>query len=196
MNAEKEVLHDYVKTITPDLNESEISILLEELNPVTYKKHTVIVAQGEIAANCYFVLKGCLRIFYIDDEGDEHTSGFFIENESLSILDSYRFRKPSPYSIDCIEDSVLIEGSARDEDVLKARNPVLGQIIQRGLEEELNKNQTEQILFRSLTPQQRYTEFLKRRPGLAARVSQYQLASYLGMNPESLSRIKRRLLFS
>jgi CRP-like cAMP-binding protein len=79
---------------------------------------------------------------------------------------------------------------------MKKRNPFLGQIIQRGLEEQLSKNQTEQILLRSLTPEKRYAEFLNRRPGLAARVPQYQLASYLGMTPESLSRIKRRLRFS
>lgn len=192
----KNVLYLYVKALSPDLNDMEISDLLKELNPVAYKKNSVLVKQGDVASKCYFILKGCLRLFFIDAEGNEYTSGFFIENESLTILDSYRFNKPSPYGIECIEDCFLIEGSVRDEEEMKNQNAVVGQIIQRGLEEELNKNQTEQALLRSLTPEKRYIEFLNKRPGLAARVSQYQLASYLGMKPESLSRIKRRLHFS
>lgn len=192
----KNVLYLYIKSVSPDISDFEILNLLKELNPVSYKKDSVIVQQGKVAFNCYFILKGCLRMFYIDADGNEYTSGFFIENESLAILDSYRFNKPSFYSIECVEDCILIEGSVSNEEKMKKTNSVLSQIIQRGLEEELGKNQTEQALFRSLTPEKRYVEFLNRRPGLAARVPQYQLASYLGMKPESLSRIKHRLHFS
>lgn len=189
-------LNSYIKSLYPNISESELSALSKEVSCTVYKKNSLLVRQGDIAANCYFILKGCLRLFYVDGEGNEFTSGFFIENESVSILDSYRYGKISPYSIDCIEDCILVEGNLEQEEEMRKRNPSLGYIIQRALEEELNRNQSEQALFRSLPPEKRYLEFLKTRPGLAARVSQYQLASCLGIKPESLSRIKRRITSS
>jgi CRP-like cAMP-binding protein len=192
-NDGKEDLYNYIKEISPSGSTDEIMKIIEELHPKRYGKGTLLVGQGNTAYNCYFVLKGCLRIFFVDDDGKENTSGFIIENEPVTILQSYRFRKPSPYSIECIEDCILLEGDLEKEEELGNKNPALKQIIQRGLEDDLEKNQTEQIRFRSMSPEKRYLEFLADRPGLAARIPQHQLASYLGMNPESLSRIKRRL---
>lgn len=192
----KTVLYNYVKSISPASGDKDIDKIIDELRPVKYKRRAVLVKQGTIAYNCYFVIQGCLRLYYRDNEGNEHTSGFFIENDSLTILQSYKFHKPSPYSVECVEDCILIEGDKKNEDDIKSRNPALAQIVQGGLEYELDRNQTEQIRFRSMSPEDRFVEFLESRPGLAARVPQHQLASYLGMSPESLSRIKRRLYYA
>lgn len=91
----KDVLRLYIQAISPDICDLEISGLLSELSPVVRKKDSVIVKQGEVACHCYFVLKGCLRMFHADAAGNEFTAGFIIENGSLTILDSYRFNRPS-----------------------------------------------------------------------------------------------------
>jgi len=170
--------------------------LVDELKPKNYGKRTILVAQDAIARNCYFVIKGCLRLFFLDENGVENTSEFFAEEDSLTIIESYRNNQPSPYSVECLEDCMLLESDLSQEENMKSTNSALGTIIQRALENSLNKNQNAQSRFRAMSPELRYLDFLKVRPGLAARIPQHQLASYLGMKPESLSRIKNRLHFS
>jgi len=193
-DSEKEVLFQYVKALAPNLKKEAIQELLQPLQVGHYTRNSILVRPKDVASKCYFVVKGCLRLFHIDQQGTEHTSGFYIEQDSLTILDGYRFQKPSPYGIQALEDCTLIEGTLQFEEQLKAHNPLLGPLLQRALEEELQKQQHDQARFRSQGPEERFQEFLLVRPGLAARVAQHHLASYLGIKPESLSRIKRRLL--
>jgi CRP-like cAMP-binding protein len=185
------ILQSYVKTLLP-VDGNELDSIVENLRVATYPKGTRLVAQGEVASHCYFVLRGCLRTFHVT-EGREHTAGFFVESETLTIVESYRHRRPSPFSVECLEDSTVILGTADEEDRLLRQAVGLGTILQRGLEETLNSQLGEQARFRAQSPEARYREFLGSRPGLAGRVAQHQLASFLGMTPESLSRIKRRL---
>lgn len=185
------ILQSYVKTLLPAVDGNELAIV-ENLRVATYPKGTRLVAQGEVASHCYFVLRGCLRTFHVT-EGRELTAGFFVESEALTIVESYRHRRPSPFSVECLEDSTVILGTAEDEARLLSRSEALGTILQRGLEEGLSRQLGEQARYRAQSPEARYREFLESRPGLAGRVAQLQLASYLGMTPESLSRIKRRL---
>lgn len=189
----KEILENYIKQFTPDTDHKSLEIIMEQLHPVSYSKGELLVKQGEVAHNCYFILKGCMRLFFVDEDGNEHTSGFYIEEDSLSIRESFRHKKPSPFSIQCLEDTVVIEGDLDSEREMKTDFPLLQGMIQDVLEEELDKNQQLQSRFRSMSPEDRYRDFLKSNPGLAERIPQNMLASYLGMKPESLSRIKKRL---
>lgn len=189
----KEILENYIKQFTPDTDHKSLEIIMEQLHPVSYSKGELLVKQGEVAHNCYFILKGCMRLFFVDEDGNEHTSGFYIEEDSLSIRESFRHKKPSPFGIQCLEDTVVIEGDLDSEREMKTDFPLLQGMIQDVLEEELDKNQQLQSRFRSMSPEDRYRDFLKSNPGLAERIPQNMLASYLGMKPESLSRIKKRL---
>lgn len=187
------ILQRFVKALQPNLFEEDFLRMSEELKVVGYPAGTLLVRQGGQAPDCYFVLQGCLRTFYQTDDGEEHTSGFFFEGESLTILESYRFQKPSPWSIDCVEASVVIQGSSDDEEAFRTRHEGLTPLLQRSLEEDLKNHQWQQARLRAQSPEERYLSFLKERPGHAARIPQHQLASFLGIRPESLSRIKRRL---
>lgn len=193
---EAKVLLEYFRAIQADIGTQDLSLILQDLACVSYSKNSILARQGDPATKCFLILKGCLRLFFVDELGNDHTSGFFSEKDVLTIMDSYRFHRPSPYGIECLEDCLVVEGDLRQQEALTKRYPQLGQIIQQGMEVEIGRIQDEESIFRALSPQNRYLEFLKRRPGLAARIPQFHLASFLGMKPESLSRIKRRLYLS
>lgn len=189
----KEILEHYIKQFSPDIDSKSLEMIMDQLHPVSYSKGDLLVRQGDVAENCYFVLKGCLRLFFIDEDGNEHTSGFYIEEDSLTIRESFKYHKPSPFGIECLEDTIVIEGDLDSEKEMKADVPLLQGMIQDVLEMELDKNQQIQSRFRSMSPEDRYRDFLKSNPNLIDRVPQNMVASYLGMKPESLSRIKKRL---
>jgi CRP-like cAMP-binding protein len=177
----------------PALPPPDIGAVLADLDIRPVARGTVLVRPGEVAKDCYFVLKGCLRLYFLDAGGAEHSTEFFTEEDALTILEGYRHGRPSPYGVEAVEDCLLITGDRRREDALKQRHPSLHGVIQQAMEQEIAKRQDAQARFRALSPPERYLDLLERRPGLAARVPQHQLASYLGVTPESLSRIKKRL---
>lgn len=187
------ILLSYVDTLVPGISKDEVDGIVENLRVSSYGKGTKLVSQGDVALDCYFVLKGCLRTFHVTEDGHEHTAGFFVEQETLTVLESYRYGRPSPFGIECLEDSIVVLGRLEEEQRLLEREAGLGAILQRGLEEALAAQVKDLARFRAQSPGERYEEFLRARPGLAGRVAQHQLASYLGVTPESLSRIKRRL---
>ncbi|KGE71892.1 Crp/Fnr family transcriptional regulator [Spirochaeta lutea] len=186
-------LSQFIRSMAPQLAEDRLEELVAALPAREYPKKTILVRQGDVAADCYFVLSGCLRLFFVDEAGVEHTSDFITESQSLVIFESYKHQHPSPYAVECLEDCLLLEGDLTNEDEMNRRFPFLAEITRSAMEENLAAGQEDLATFRSSNPADRYIYLLQKRPGLAARVPQHQLASYLGVTPESLSRIKRRL---
>lgn len=183
----------FIKEMMPDISEVQLGKLVLDLPVVEYPRNERLVRQGEAAEDCYFVLKGCLRMYYVDEEGNEHTVDFFTELQSLTIFESYKEGKPSPYSVECVEGCLLLEGDLQNEEEMNKKYPFLQNIVRSALESNLSSGQMDMALFRASNPEQRYLQLLEKRPGLAGRVAQHQLASYLGITPESLSRLKKRL---
>lgn len=175
------------------LTQAEVEQLSSEIDVRTFKQGAILLRQGDVSKECYFVLQGCLRQFAIDEAGEENTYNFYTEQQTAINYKSYTQRIPSEYSIECVEDSVLIVGDFINEDVMFQKYPKLIEITRGFMEEDLAAIQDNSARFISASPQERYLNLLDTRPDLIHRVPQHQLASLLGMKPESLSRIKRRL---
>lgn len=174
------------------LSQEEAKEIAGHLDVRIYPKGTILVREGEVSNQCYFVIKGCLRQ-YLLTEGEEHTVQFFIENEAAVLFSSYTQQLASKHFLVCAEDVVLLVGNPEKENSMFAAYPKLLDITRSMLESDFGKVQDDAAWYRSSTPEERYLRLLNDRPGLIQRVPQHQLASYLGVTPESLSRIRGRL---
>ncbi|HRF81048.1 MAG TPA: Crp/Fnr family transcriptional regulator [Flavobacteriales bacterium] len=156
------------------------------------KKGTVLLSAGERSRNSYFVLEGCLRTYYVVD-GEERTTSFYTELEALT-PPCVVSRTPSDYYISCVEDTILTVSDADLEVDMNSRFPRFESLCKVLSEELLAKERTDFAAFKTSSPEERYVNLLRTRPDLVQRVPQHQLASYLGIKPQSLSRLRARLI--
>mgnify|MGYP000288512237 CR=1 FL=1 len=158
----------------------------------TIKKGTILLKQGELSNQGYFVLKGCIRSYYII-EGDEKTTEFYTEMEGITprcVIDN----KPSKHYINCVEDSILIISNPEMEAEMFEKFPKFESLCRVLSENLVSKQQIDFDNFKISSPEERYLDLIDRRPDLIQRVPQHQIASFLGIKPQSLSRIKARII--
>lgn len=156
------------------------------------KKGTILLNAGERSRNSYFVLEGCLRTYYVVD-GEERTTSFYTELEALT-PPCVVSRTPSDYYISCVEDTILTVSDADLEVDMNSRFPRFESLCKVLSEELLAKERVDFDAFKTSSPEERYVNLLRTRPDLVQRVPQHQLASYLGIKPQSLSRLRARLI--
>ncbi len=174
------------------LTREESAALVDNLNIQFFTKGSHLLSEGQVLG-CYFVLKGCVRQYYLVD-GEEKTTNFFTEGQPVTPHMGNFKRAPSKYFLSCVEDCVLTVGSEESEKELLAKMPQIEKASRIAVEEELGKSQDFLASYIINSPEERYLNLLNNRPDLLDRVPQYQLASYLGITPESLSRIRKRIM--
>ena len=156
------------------------------------KKGTTLLKEGQKSKDSYFVVKGCIRTYYVLDS-EEKTTAFYTEMEVLT-PPCVISKTPSEYYISCVEDTILTVSNSDLEAEINTKFPKF-EIICRMLSEELlAKQRIDFDEFKTSSPEQRYLNILQKRPDLIQRVPQHQLASYLGIAPQSLSRMRARIL--
>jgi CRP-like cAMP-binding protein len=157
-----------------------------------FKKGTILLEEGKLSNECYFVINGCVRSYYIKD-GEDKTIEFYTEEQAIT-SSVYGKKKPSDSYLECVEDVIAGVGNPELEDEMYRKFPAL-ESLNRILGEAIMAKYSEAFAeFKMATPMERYLNFLKTRPDLNQRVPQHQIASYLGMKPESLSRIRKRIM--
>lgn len=185
------VLFDFISKYLTLTDEEKNAILsLDLFRSVT--KGTTLLKEGQKSQDCYFVLKGCIRIYYIVD-GEEKTTAFYTELDALTphcVIN----KAPSEYFISCVEDSILTVSNADMEAEVNTKFPKFEIMCRKLSEELLAKQQIDFDEFKISSPEQRYLNLIQKRPDLIQRVPQHQLASYLGIKPQSLSRLRARIL--
>ncbi len=156
-----------------------------------YKKGSVLLKEGQLSTDGYFVLKGCIRSYFMLD-GEEKTTEFYTEMEGITPHCALN-NKPSDYFISCVEDSIVTVSNPEMEARMFESFPRFETLCRRLSEELLAKKQSSFDEFKTSSPEQRYLNLIGTRPDLLLRVPQHQLASYLGITPQSLSRMRARI---
>ena len=170
------------------------SKILENAPVRKVKKGEVLLRNGDVATSIFFVLKGCLRSFIVDAKGKEHIFMFAPEDWIVGDLDSLVHRLPSVLYIDAIENSVVrvlnIPEGTKASDLDKASLDEMNEKYRK----RISALQSRIIQLLSASAEERYSSFNETYPQLAQRVPQKMIASYLGITPESLSRVRKNLI--
>ncbi|MBX2945778.1 MAG: Crp/Fnr family transcriptional regulator [Cyclobacteriaceae bacterium] len=188
----KEILMQFLsqfKELSPD----QVQELSRLMTTIEAKKNETLVKDGQLCNLCYFVLRGCLRQYVIID-GAEKTISIYTENQAVNYYTNQGTQNKSDSYLTCIEDSILLVGNPANDAKLFSNYPVLAEITRKMIESDFGKTQNTLAKFITSTPEQRYLNLLNEKPALLQRVPQHIIASYLGMTPESLSRIRKRLI--
>lgn len=186
-----QALIDYIISFVPLSNEEilDIGSLVEIKN---YKNGDVLLREGEISNLSYFNIKGCVRMYYLVD-GEEKTTYYYTENKFITSFRSFTNRIPADHYLECIEDCELVLVSYEVEQKLLQKYPKLESFARVILETELANYQHMVSSYIISNPENRYRNFVENHPELLQRIPLYQLASYLGITADSLSRIRSRL---
>ena len=186
-----EKLLKYFQRIMP-LTEEEARAITETMTIRQYSKGTVLLKEGQVSTEAYFVLEGCVRQFYLVD-GEEKTANFFTEEQWVISMNSFSQNQPSNHFLDCCIDSTLVVGNRDKEESLYRRFPKFETVSRKVMEKVFAEQQEIMSSYTTDTAEQRYLKLLKARPDLFQKIPQYQIASYVGVKPESLSRIRKRI---
>jgi CRP-like cAMP-binding protein len=168
----------------------ENSFPVKELDKGTY-----LLKEGQIAQNAYFVINGCIREYELMN-GEEKTIEFYTEHQSAANFNSLANKIPSKRYFICNEKTTVAILSSEKEKELYIKHPRFEAFCRTGMEKMFGEKQNQLAEYISLKPKERYLKLQKLRPDLINRVPQYQIASYLGIKPETLSRIRKRFIKS
>lgn len=184
------LLSNIQSLITVSHEEKEIiSSLFKEK---TYKKGDFFLADGQICKHVGFVAKGLMR-YYINHDGEEKTYAFSQENQYVSNYESFLPQRPSSKIIQALEDSHVFVISYSDLQILYAKVAEGERYGRIAVEAVFLQMLIDINFFYTETPEVRYEGFLKNHPDLQQRISQYHIASFVGVKPQSLSRIRKRI---
>lgn len=187
-----EPLLTYFDRLIP-LNKEEKELVRTKFHPRLFRKRQYILQEGNVCTQFYFVVRGCLRMYKIDDKGNTHILQFAAENYWINDLGSFHGLKPSALNIDALEDTVVLQISHDDLISLYLQAPKFDRIFRVLLENSFVRLQERLLQNISSTAEDRYQTFLEIYPHLVSRLSQVQIASFLGITPEFLSRLRNRM---
>lgn len=166
-------------TVTDELLEAiKVSSIITK-----YKKGSIILREGDDNKNSFFVLKGCVRKYILKND-EEVTIDIFTDEQAVI---------PSNANLECLMDSIILKSNEYQEQLVINKFPELKNLCLKMAEMLAEKILNEYTVFKSSNPEERYQILLENKPELLEIVPQYQIASYLGIKPESLSRIKKRI---
>lgn len=174
------------------LSAEEKSVIQEGTVIQEIKKGTILLKEGEVPYDNYFVIKGCVRQYYLLD-GEEKTSNFFTEEDWVLPFTGVENGGLSKYYLECLEDSFLVIANDKQGIEFLEAYPDFQQLSIKILQNEIIRQQNELAKYIEQSPEERYISMQKNRPNLVNRVAQYHVSSYIGIKPESLSRIRKRL---
>lgn len=157
-------------------------------------KNTIILEQGEYCNYTYFILKGCLRIYTLNDSGKEQILHFAIENWWITDLTSFLNKTKSRFYIQALEDSEIIKISYEKYNYLLEEIPNFNKFIRTIFQLSFANLQEHFIDTLNRSGEARYLAFIEKNPQMTQRISQYMIASYLGLTPEFISKIRKNLV--
>lgn len=175
------------------LTDDDFATFWGYLRPLTLRKREHLLRAGEVCSYYAFVTQGCLRSYSLTTEGHEHTLQFAPEDWWISDLYSLLTRQPSTMGIDALEDSQLLLLDQADLETIYAKSPIFERYFRLLMQSRYVVLQERVNASLSQSAAEKYQNFLRKYPTIVQRVPQHVIASYLGVTPESLSRVRRQL---
>lgn len=179
---------------------NKIAITDEELEMVTsvcrvkkLRKKQYLLQEGDVWRYNAFVLKGFLRTYRVDDKGQEHYIQFSVEDWWAGDRESYIDETPAKFNIDAFEDSEVLLISKDDFDMLLSKIPTFCIFMRNLMERSLIALRNRVHSNISYTSEEKYNDFIKTYPSLFNRMPQHMIAAYLGITPETLSRVRNQV---
>jgi len=157
------------------------------------RKRQYLLQEGDVCKNLTFIAKGLLRTYNIDEKGDEHMSVFGWEGWWLSDFNSFLSGEPAVFNIDAIEDSELLMISRTDYEALTVTVPIMDRYFRILYQNSLVTKERRLMSSITHTAEEKYVQLAESTPKIIERIPQNLIASYLGIAPETLSRIKKNL---
>lgn len=185
------IINSVSKYIT--LTEEEETVFTDLLERREVAKKTVMLREGEVCQFEGYIIKGCVRIYYLNENGFEVTLSFAIEDWWVSDIASFHERKPSAFFIEALEDTEMLVLTPHAKEELLLSVPKFERVFRILVQRNLSSVQDRLVKTISKTATERYLEFVERYPTIPLRVPQYFIASYLGVSPEFVSTIRKRL---
>ncbi|MBV8252138.1 MAG: Crp/Fnr family transcriptional regulator [Chitinophaga sp.] len=185
--------YEYIRHYTAHpVTSQEQDVLQHAFRPKKLRKRQYLLQEGDICRHLSLITKGAMRQYSVDEKGGEHTVQFGIENWWMSDRESFELGSPSKYNIDAWEDTELLQIGYDDWWRLRSEIPAM-----RILTAEMDKRHAVASQKRihaaiTLTAEERYLEMMKSQPAFIQRFPQNMIASYLGISPETLSRIRKQ----
>lgn len=175
---------------TFSLTEEEKELVRTKFHSRLYRKRQFVLQEGDICNQFNFVVRGCLRTYKIDEKGNTYILQFASENNWIDDLGSFHSIKPSALNIDALEDTVVLQINHSDLISVYKQAPIFDRIFRVLVENAYILLQERLLQNISSTAEDRYQSFLELYPHLTNRLSQVQIAAFLGVTPEFLSRVR------
>ncbi|MGB0166521.1 MAG: Crp/Fnr family transcriptional regulator [Luteibaculum sp.] len=176
-----------------DLNEEDEKSFVDIIRSSRVKRRQFIVQPNFVCSHQTYVVSGAFRSYFVNSEGIEHTIQFAIEDWFISDFNSYINQSPASLFVEALEDSLVHQIAYQDVEDLCSANPKFERFFRLVAQKSFAFSQRRVLSNLGKTAEERYLEFQQLYPSIVQRVPQYALASYLGMSPEFLSKIRRRL---
>jgi len=158
-----------------------------------FNKGEVLLREGEVCRAHYFIFRGCIRSFGLE-EGREVNVKFFFENDIACDFKSYRFEKPSQFFLVAMEDTDVLYGFKTETVPVLQDDPDLHMLLFRLFQDLFLKEEEHSNSFKLLSPEEHYQYLLKNKPEYLRRIPLIYLASYMGISRETLTRVRREIL--
>lgn len=193
MSETAQPLLDHFQKMIP-LTEKEQGLVCEFFKPRLYRKRQFVLQEGDVCQHFNFVVRGCLRTYTIDEKGVMHILQFASENWWASDNESFHSGMPSPLNIEAIEETMVLQITRSNLISLYKKSRKFNLIFRVLLEKAYATLQRRLLLNISSSAQEKYDSFLKTYPHLLNRLPQTQIAAFLGITPEHLSKLKAEIL--
>jgi CRP-like cAMP-binding protein len=178
------------------LKKEEWEFITTQCIPKKLRRKQYLLQAGDAGEYMAFVNKGCLRSYTVDEKGEEHIVQFAIEGWWIGDMNSFLTTEPAIYNIDALEDTEMLLIDYDSQEKIFKEVPIFERYMRLLLQNNYVAMHRRLVSTISLTAEEKYLGMLKRYPDIMQRVPQHMIASYLGLKPETLSRIRKKLLTS
>lgn len=175
------------------ITDKESDLIIEAFEPKSLSKKEILLFKGDVSNHMRFISKGCLRSYYINEEGQEFIVQFGIENWWVNDLYSYLTKTPAQHFVQALKTTSVLQIYRDKLEDLFIQVPAMERFFRIKMQRAYVANQNRTLKSMSETAESRYKNFIKKYRDIEQAVPQYMVASYLGITPEHLSTIRKKL---